>query len=147
MSLEDCRERMSFGDVWVAMGLPDEKGSIRGQSGGKAVKIRSPFRADKTPGCSVYLAPDGRGRFKDFATGDCLDDVALIAHVRNCSMKDAVGIFHDLCGLSMGGAENSRGRSAANRGSGAAEKTAATKEKMTRALAARLDRLRAKGMI
>lgn len=109
MSLEECRAAMTFQDVWAALGLPDEKGRIRGLSG-KAVKLCSPFRPDKSPGCSVYLGNDGRGRFKDFASGDCFDDVGIIAAAHNTSMKDAVRIFHELARVPMGGeGKKSRG--------------------------------------
>ena len=116
--IEECRAAMPFPAVWAALGLPDPKGKVAGlRSGAGRAMVCSPFRADKKPGCSVWMAGD-RGWFKDFASGDCFDEVGIIAAARRVSNKEAIVMYHEMARVSMGDGKsdfvkNQRGPSAA----------------------------------
>lgn len=60
------------------------------QRPGGSGNYRSPHHADKSPSLSIYNAPDGQQRWKDWSQeqgGDCID---LVAFVEGCDKKQAI---------------------------------------------------------
>ncbi|MEI8287908.1 MAG: hypothetical protein WCH99_00430 [Verrucomicrobiota bacterium] len=55
----------------------------------------SPFRPDQNASWGIY-EKNGRWRFKDFATGECGDEIALLAHVYQLDQKKEFPQLMDL---------------------------------------------------
>jgi len=61
---------------------------------------RSPFREERQPSFSVFLANDGRARWKDFGTGEGGDCPAFVAKALGLSNREAVKRYLELAGVS-----------------------------------------------
>lgn len=97
MSLDTCRQKLSFTDLWSKLGLPSSD-RLHKLGSGREVKLCSPFREDKNPSFSIWEA-EGKTFWKDHGTGDSGDDVSLIQQARGVSQKDAIEIYHELAGV------------------------------------------------
>jgi hypothetical protein len=77
--IQKIRERCSIAWIWKLMGLPGEP----------ARDCRSPFREDKKPSFSVYMAKDGE-RWFDHAEGVGGDIVDFYAKAKGVTIQQAI---------------------------------------------------------
>lgn len=91
--LPEALRRLRLPELARALGLqlPESSGPCR-----------SPFREDRKPSFSWFVAKDGRDRWKDFATGRSGDAVDFLAEAKGLSSREALPLFLELAGLGAG---------------------------------------------
>ena len=102
MSVEDCRGAMPLPVLWIKLGLPSSD-KVSRVAAGRAAKIKSPFRQEKTASFSVWMNASGVGFCKDHGNGEAgYDEVGLIERALGMSTREAIKHWHGLAGVSFG---------------------------------------------